>query len=79
MFMVQLKLSIMKKLLIGLFILGIALPTFAGLKPKDVAGTWSYELNMEGQTVGGQLKFVRDGRELTGEVITGEGEEDGVT
>jgi hypothetical protein len=29
----------MKKLVIALFVLGMALPSFAGLKVKDVAGT----------------------------------------
>ena len=38
------KFTIMKKLFIALFVLGFALPTFAGLKVKDVVGTWSYEI-----------------------------------
>ena len=67
------KLSIMKKFVIGLFILGIAIPTFAGLKPKDVAGTWTYEITMDGQTISGTMKFEKDGKELSGEVITMEG------
>ena len=63
----------MRKLVIALFILGIAMPTFAGLKPKDVAGTWSYELKMDYESLNGKLKFEKNGKELTGEVINDDG------
>lgn len=49
------------------------MPTFAGLKPKDVEGKWSHEIQMDHETISGTLKFEKNGKELTGEVITGEG------
>jgi len=64
----------MKKLVIALFVLGIALPSFAGLKVKDVVGKWSYTVVMEYETISGTLKFEKNGKELIGEVITDEGE-----
>jgi hypothetical protein len=64
----------MKKLIIALFILGLALPTFAGLKVKDVVGTWSYEIVIDMETLTGTLKFEKDGEELTGQVITDDGQ-----
>lgn len=63
----------MKKLVIAVCILAISLPSFAGLKPKNVEGKWSYEISMDGQTVSGTLKFERNGKELSGEVLTEEG------
>jgi hypothetical protein len=69
------KLSSMKRLLIALFVLGFALPTFAaGLKVKDVVGTWSYEIVTDMETLSGTLKFEKDGKELTGQVITNDGQ-----
>jgi hypothetical protein len=64
----------MKKLIIGLVILGIAFPTFAGLKPKDVAGTWTYKVVMEYETLTGTLVFEKDKKALSGEVHTDQGE-----
>jgi hypothetical protein len=64
----------MKKLVIALFVLGMALPSFAGLKVKDVAGTWSYKIETEYETMTGTLVFEADGKELTGEVVTDEGQ-----
>ena len=64
----------MKRLVIALFVLGMALPTFAGLKVKDVAGTWSYTIETDYQTMTGTLVFKADGKELTGEVVTPEGQ-----
>ncbi len=52
----------MKKLVIALFVLGIALPSFAGLKVKDVAGTWSYEIETEYETLTGKLVFEKNGK-----------------
>ena len=64
----------MKKLFIALFVLGIALPSFAGLKVKDVVGTWSYEVVTDMETLTGTLKFEKNGKELTGQVITDDGQ-----
>ena len=65
----------MKKLIIALFVLGIALPSFAaGLKVKDVVGTWSYEIVTDMETLTGIMKFEKDGKELTGQVITDDGQ-----
>jgi len=65
----------MKKIIIALFVLGIALPSFAaGLKVKDVVGTWSYEIVTDMETSTGTLKFEKDGKGLTGQVITDEGQ-----
>ncbi len=64
----------MKKLIIALFVLGIALPSFAGIKVKDVVGTWSYEIVTDMETVKGTLKFEKNGKDLTGQVITDDGQ-----
>ena len=64
----------MKKLIIALFILGIALPSFAGLKVKDVVGTWSYEIETEYETMTGVLTFEKDGDGLTGHVTSDAGD-----
>jgi len=64
----------MKKLIIALFVLGIALPSFAGLKLKGVVGTWSYEIVTDMETLTGTLVFEKDGKELTGKVITDDGQ-----
>jgi len=64
----------MKKLIIALFVLGIALPTFAGIKVKDVAGTWSYTVETGYETLTGTLVFEKEGKELTGEVVTDDGQ-----
>jgi len=70
----NMKFTIMKKLFIALFVLGIALPSFAGLKVKDVVGTWSYEVVTDMETLTGTLKFEKNGKELTGQVITDDGQ-----
>ena len=64
----------MKKLIIALFVLGMALPSFAGLKVKDVVGTWSIEIVTDMETLTGTLIFEKDGKELTGQVITDDGQ-----
>jgi hypothetical protein len=65
----------MKKLIIALFVLGIAFPSFAaGLKVKDVVGTWSYEVVTDMETLTGTMKFEKDGKELTGQIITSDGQ-----
>ena len=64
----------MKKVIIALFVLGIALPSFAGLKVKNVAGTWRYQIETEYETMSGTLEFEKDGKGLTGQVITDDGD-----
>lgn len=64
----------MKKVIIALFVMGIALPSFAGLKVKDVVGTWSYQIETEYESMTGTLKFEKDGKKLTGQVITDAGD-----
>ena len=55
-------------------VLGIALPSFAGIKIKDLLGTWKYEAVVEMQTLAGKFSFEKKDGELIGEVNTGEGE-----
>lgn len=64
----------MKKLIIALFVLGIALPTFAGIKVKDVVGTWSFKIELDYEEQTGTLVFKKEGKELTGEVVTSDGQ-----
>ena len=64
----------MKKLVIALFVLGMALPSFAGIKVKDVVGTWSYKIETEYETMTGNLVFEKDGDGLSGKVVTDMGE-----
>lgn len=64
----------MKKLVIALFVLGLALPSFAGIKVKDVTGTWTYEIEMDYETMTGTLVFEAEGKELSGEVVTDDGQ-----
>ncbi|MDX1285588.1 MAG: hypothetical protein R3182_11270 [Draconibacterium sp.] len=60
----------MKKLLLVFFVLGIALSGYAELKPKQVIGKWKYEVDADGQTMTGTLKFFEKEGKLKGEVIT---------
>lgn len=65
----------MKKLIIALFVLGIALPSFAGgLKVKDVVGTWSYEFVTDYETITSTMEFEKSGKELTGTIFTNDGQ-----
>lgn len=64
----------MKRLLIALFVLGIALPSFANLKEKDVIGKWKYEVETDQGIMTGFLTFEKKDGELTGEVTTDMGE-----
>ena len=64
----------MKKLVIALFVLGMALPSFAGLKEKNVVGSWSYKMETEYETTSGTLKFKLQDKKLVGEVLTGDGQ-----
>jgi len=64
----------MKKLLVLLFAMVISLPSFAGLKEKDVVGTWTYKVEIDNQTLTGNFKFEKKEGQLTGEVITDDGQ-----
>ena len=66
--------KIMKKLLLVLFVLGISLQSFAGLKEKNVIGTWKYKVETDEGTLTGTLKFEKKEGELVGEVNTDDGE-----
>ena len=63
----------MKKVLLALFVLSFALPSFAGIKEKDVVGNWSYKIETDYDTMTGTLNFKMDGEKLVGEVFTGDG------
>ena len=64
----------MKKLFILLFVLGVSLPSFAGLKEKNVIGTWSYKVEIDQETLTGTMKFMKEDGKLTGEIFSTEGE-----
>ena len=64
----------MKKLLLLVMVLGITLPSFGGIKIKDLLGTWKYEAVVEMQTLAGEFSFEKKDGELIGEVKTSEGE-----
>lgn len=64
----------MKKLMLVLFILGITLLSFAGIKEKDVIGTWKYKVETDqGDLTGNILIEKKDGK-LVAEVNTDQGE-----
>ncbi len=64
----------MKKLLLLIVVLGLTLPSFAGIKIKDVIGTWIYEVVSEGQIFSGKIVFIKGNPGVAGEVFTDEGE-----
>ncbi len=64
----------MKKLLVLVMILGIALPSFAGIKIKDVIGTWIYEVVSDGQILTGKIVFEKGNPGVAGKVFTDDGE-----
>ncbi len=64
----------MKKLVLALFVLSFALPSFAGIKEKDVVGSWSYKIETDYETMSGTLNFEMEGKELVGHVFTDEGQ-----
>jgi hypothetical protein len=64
----------MKKLLFVLFVLGISLQVSAGIKEKDVIGTWSYTVETGEETLKGTLKFEKKEGVLVGEVHTEDGD-----
>ena len=66
--------KVMKTLLIVLFIIGISLPSFAGLQEKDVLGKWTYKVETEQGALTGFLKFENKDGQLAGQVISDDGE-----
>ena len=64
----------MKKLFLALIVLGLALPSFAGIKVKDVVGTWSYRVDTGYEILSGKLVFEKDGKGLKGKVLTDQGD-----
>ena len=64
----------MKKLLFVLFVLGISLQSFAGIKEKDVIGTWKYKVETDEGTLTGKLTIEKKEGKLVGEVNTDDGE-----
>jgi len=64
----------MKKLLFALFVLGISLQSFAGVKEKDVIGTWEYKVETPEGDMTGKLIFEKKDGKLVGEVSTDDGE-----
>ena len=64
----------MKKLLIALFVLGIAFPSFAQLKEKDIIGKWNYKIVLDEGVLTGVIKFEKKDGKLAGEVNTDDGE-----
>ena len=63
-----------KKHLIVLFILGMALQSFTGLSEKEVIGSWKYEIEINYEVMTGILKFEKKEGKLTGEVQTDMGD-----
>jgi hypothetical protein len=64
----------MKKLLVFIMVLGLALPSFAGVKIKDVIGTWIYEVVSEDQILTGKIVFEKGNPGVAGKVFTDGGE-----
>lgn len=64
----------MKKLALVLLVMIISFPSFAGLKEKDVVGSWSYKVETGQETLTGLLVFELKEDKLTGKVQTGNGE-----
>ncbi len=64
----------MKKLFVLLFVMAISLPSFAGLKEKDVLGKWTYKVETPDETLTGFLKFEKKEGKITGKVISSDGE-----
>jgi hypothetical protein len=63
----------MKKLLFVLFVLGISLQSFAGIKEKDVIGTWKYKVETGMETLTGKLIIEKKDGKLVGTVDTDDG------
>ena len=64
----------MKKLFIGLFILGLSTQVFAKIKTKDIVGTWEYTVQTDQGDLTGVLNFTKEKKgALSGEVVTDDG------
>jgi hypothetical protein len=63
----------MKKLLFVLFVLGISLQSYAGIKEKDVIGTWKYKVETGMETLTGKLIIEKKEGKLVGDVATDDG------
>lgn len=65
----------MKKLLLFVMVLGMALPSIAGIKIKDVVGTWNYEVvTSDGQILTGKIVFEKGNPGVAGKVFADDGE-----
>ena len=64
----------MKKLLFVLFVLGISLQSFAGIKEKAVIGTWKYKVETDEGTLTGKLIIEKKDGKLVGEANSDDGE-----
>jgi len=64
----------MKKLLLVIFVLGISLSSFAGLKEKHLIGKWKYEAVTDQGSTFGTLTFESKDGKLSGEANTDEGD-----
>jgi hypothetical protein len=64
----------MKKIMLVLFVLGISLSSFAGLKEKNVIGTWKYKVETDQGVLTGTMTIEKRDGKLTGEVNSDDGE-----
>ena len=64
----------MKKLLFVLLILGVSIASFAGIKEKDVVGTWKYKVETDQGDLTGVIIIELKEDKLVAEVNTDEGE-----
>ena len=62
----------MKKLFILVFVLIVAIPTFAQLKSDQLVGDWKYKVVTDDAELTGVFKFTEKGGKLSGEVVTSE-------
>jgi hypothetical protein len=60
----------MKRILLLTLIIGLSVPSFAGLKEKHVLGTWSFSVNAGSEMLTGTLMFQKVDGTLTGQVST---------
>ena len=64
----------MKKLLLVIFVLGMSISSYAGLKEKHLIGKWKYEAVTEQGSIFGTLTFENKDGKLSGEVNTDDGD-----
>jgi hypothetical protein len=65
---------LMKKLMLFVLVLGIALTSFASIKEKDVIGTWKYKVETDQEDLTGTITIEKKEGKLVAEVNTDEGE-----